>query len=446
MLAGQFDTAQATLQRIEQSIQGPPALVGDLAAAQAYLAQSLGDGKRMIELSHKALALLPADNLTSRGLVALNLGIAYWHIGRLAEAEQVLDEANLAARKTGNTYGEMMARILLGRTLAVRGQLRQAAARLEAVAQEAGRVFALPLVYLDLCALHYEWNDLETAARYLAQGLEASQRSANLEFQIAAWMLQARLRLAQADPSGATQALEHARQLEQTSPIPSRTQARIYDLRVQVALWLGDLDAARQLAVQLTPDSDSHPFYRNLGLTPARLLIAQGRRGEALGQLAAAAQLAERNDWGYGLIAARVLQATAAETGDDAMKFLGEALNRGQADGYIRSFADAGQSLVPLLQDAARRGMAPEYCGRILDAFGGKSRAAQAAAGLVEALSERELEVLRLVAAGLSNRQIAARLVISPNTAKSHVHNICGKLGASNRLQAITRARELKLL
>jgi LuxR family maltose regulon positive regulatory protein len=446
MLAGRFDTAQPILEQIEKSTQGPQALIGEIAAAQAYLAQSLGDGKRLIELSHKALALLPADNLTTRGLVALSLGIAYWHIGRLVEAEQALEEANLAARRTGNTYGEMMARILQGRTLALRGKLRQAAASLEAIAQEAGKVYALPLVYLDLGALHYEWNDLEAAARYLNQGLEASQRSANVEFEIAAWMLLARLRLVQHDPAGATQALEQARHLERTSPMPLRTQGRIHDLQVQQALWLGDLDTALKMSDQLVPESDAHPFYRMLGLTPARLLIAQGRRVDALEQLAFAAETASRNDWGYGLMATRVLQATAAESSEAALEFLGDALTMGQAEGFIRTFVDAGEPLVPLLQEAARRGLAPGYCGRILVAFGGKSRGATEIAGLVEPLSERELEVLRLVAAGLSNRQIAARLVISPSTAKSHVHNICGKLGASNRAHALTRARELKLL
>jgi len=446
MLAGHFATAQPILGQIEQSTQGPPALLGELAAAQAYLAQSLGDGKRLIEMSHKALALLPEDNLTKRGVVALNLGIAYWHLGRLREADQALEEANLAACRTGNTYGEMMARILQGRVLAVRGKLRQAAATLDAVAQEAGKVYALPLVYLDLGALHYEWNDLEVATRFIVQGLEASQRSANVEFEIAAWMLLAALRLVQDDMLGATQALEQAYQLERTNPMPTRVQARIHDLQVRQALWLNDLDTARQLAVQLVPDSDAHPFYRMLGLTPARLLIAQGRRGEALEQLAAAAEAALRNDWGYGLMATRVLQAIAAESSEAALEFLGDALTRGQAEGFIRTFVEGGEALVPLLQEAAQRGLAPEYCGRILAAFRYKSRSATGPAGLVESLSERELEVLRLVAAGLSNRQIAARLVISPSTAKSHVHNICGKLGASNRAHALTRARELNLL
>jgi len=446
MLAGHFDQAQPILEQMEHSTQGPPELIGEIAAAQAYLAQTLGDGKRLIEMSHKALALLPEDNLTKRGLVALNLGIAYWHLGRLAEAEPVLEEANLAARRTGNTYGEMMARILQGRTLAVRGKLHQAAATLEAVAQEAGKVYALPLVHIDLGALYYEWNDLEAAARFIAQGLEASQRSANVEFEVAAWMLLAGLRLVQGDLPGSTQALEQARQLERTNPMPSRLQARIHDLLVRKALWLGDLDTALQMAAQLVPDSDAHPFYRMLGLTPARLLIAQGRRSEARVQLAAAAEAALRNDWIYGLMATRVLQAVAAESGEAALQFLGDGLTRGEAEGFIRTFVDAGEPLVPLLQDAARRGLEAAYCGRILAAFGGKSHAASGTAGLIEPLSERELEVLRLVAAGLSNRQIAAQLVISPNTAKSHVHNICGKLEASNRAHAITRARELKLL
>ena len=446
MLAGQFDLAKPILEHTEQSIQGNRALMGDVAAAQAYLAQSLGEGRRMIELSHQALALLPKDQLSTRGLVAMNLGIAYWHIGRLSEAQQALEEAYAATQQSGNTLGELMARLFLGRNLAVRGQLRQAATWFESLAEEVNRVFAFPLVDLDLCTLKLEWNDLESAAVHLTRGLESSQLSGNLEFQIAAYMLQARLKLVQGDPSSVAQALEKASKLEQTSTIPLRTQARVADLQVQLALRIGDLETARHLARQLVPDSDAHPFYRMLGLTPARLRLAEGRRTEAAKQLAVAAQTAQHNGWGYGLIAARVLQALAAESSETAMKYLGEALDLGQPGGFIQTFAEAGERLVPLLQEAARRGLHPEYVGRILAAIQTGRRGVPLFAGLVEPLSERELEVLRLVAAGLSNREIAARLVIGVSTAKSHVHNICGKLGANNRAHAVTRARELNLL
>jgi LuxR family maltose regulon positive regulatory protein len=446
MLASQFEQAELILRRLEQSAQGERALMGEVATAQAFLAQSLGDSRRMVELSHKALALLAEDNVNSRGIVALNLGIAYWHIGRLGESQQALEQALPANRQSGNTYGEMMARLFLGRIWAVRGHLRQALTWFEEVASQAEKDLIFPLVHLDLFTLHYEWNNLESAARHLAKGLESSRQSGNLEFQIGAHMLQARLKLAQGDLVGAEQALEQARHLEQTSAIPSRTLGRIADLQVQLALRCGDLETALQPAPQLEPDADCHPFYRFLGLTRSRLSLAQGRKAEAAEQLAAAAQTAQRNDWGYALVATRVLQALAAETIDESLEFLGAALRIGEPEGFIGTFVEAGEPLIPLLQEAARRGMQPEYVGQILSAIQGRRLAVPTRTDLVEPLSERELEVLRLVAAGLSNREIAGKLILSLGTIKTHIHNIYGKLDVRNRAQAVDRARELDLL
>ncbi|MEA3440927.1 MAG: tetratricopeptide repeat protein, partial [Chloroflexota bacterium] len=281
MLASQFEAAEAALQWAEHSAHGEDATMGEIAAARAYLAQNLGDGAKLIEMSHKALAMLPEDDQTARGIVALNLGIAYWHAGRMDEAQEALEEAYPACRQTGNTYGEMAALVFLGRTLAVRGQLRQAAAMLEEIVRQAGKMPVFPLVYLDLCVLHYEWNELEAASRYLVKFLEASQRMGNLEFQIAGYMQQARLRLASGDASGAIEALEQMRDLEQRGDLPERTLTRSTDMRVQVALWLGDMDTVEQLAPQLLPEIDAHNFYRYLGLTRARIWLATGRRDEA---------------------------------------------------------------------------------------------------------------------------------------------------------------------
>ena len=221
---------------------------------------------------------------------------------------------------------------------------------------------------------------------------------------------------------------------------------RFADLQVQIALRQGDLESAQSLVPQLTADIDNHPFYRFLGLTPARVYLAQGNKEEAASQLANAVKIARENDWGYGLIAGLVLQALAAETNSAAMEFLGQALSLAHPQGFMRTFADAGKPMIALLKEAARRGLYPEYSGQILAVIGETIETATASPALVEPLSEREMEVLRLVAAGLSNRQIAGQLVVSLGTAKTHIHNIYGKLGASSRVQAIARARELDLI
>jgi LuxR family maltose regulon positive regulatory protein len=220
---------------------------------------------------------------------------------------------------------------------------------------------------------------------------------------------------------------------------------------VELALARDDLQAAQSLASAVNPELDAHPFYRFLGLTSARLALAQGSKGDANHLLADSYTRAEREDWGYGALAARVLQCLAADSQEAALQVLSDAVQRSQPEGFIRVFADCGWDLIPLLEEVARRGVHPVYVGQILKAIGDQiqqtTRAnVKSAAGLIEPLSERELEVLCLMAAGLSNREIGARLVVSTGTVKTHVHHICGKMGVSNRTQAVVQARDLKII
>jgi LuxR family maltose regulon positive regulatory protein len=197
---------------------------------------------------------------------------------------------------------------------------------------------------------------------------------------------------------------------------------------------------------QLNAKLDSHSFYRFLGVTKARLKIAQNQMEAARNYLVELQNMALEGGWGYGLIAVRILQTLAADDTISAMEYLASALEMAAPEGYIQIFVEGGRKLIPHLQEAARQGIEPEYVGRILGVLGGTTSGAGDQASLVESLSNRELEVLRLVTAGLTNRQIAEKLVISTGTVKTHVHNICGKLGVRNRTEAATRASELGLV
>jgi LuxR family maltose regulon positive regulatory protein len=128
------------------------------------------------------------------------------------------------------------------------------------------------------------------------------------------------------------------------------------------------------------------------------------------------------------------------------LECLQQALSLAQPQGYLRTFADIGEPLVPLLQEAARRNLMPAYIGQITSAMKSKTQLAVGSEKLVEPLSVREVEVLRLLVAGFSNREIADKLVLSLGTVKSHIHNIYGKLEVRSRTQAIQRATELELL
>jgi LuxR family maltose regulon positive regulatory protein len=443
LLVGQFSQAEQLLDHAEKMAKDEPRFLGDVFSAQAYLARSTGDPAKTIEKSQQALALLPKDDLAARSIVALNLGLTYWHGGMLTEAETSLKEAYRTGHPSGNTYVAITAKVFLGRMHASRGELQKAAEQYQEVIGEGGPVPMLALAHLDLSTLHYEWNQMAEAEEHHRLGKELSVRSGNIEFQIAAEMMQARLKLTQGAVESALQAAQRAQQMSKDFSL--FTQARCASCLALIALARGDLETAQQQAEQMSVDGDVHSFYMFLNLTRARLLLAQGRKAEAAADLESCYQKAWRGGWGYACIAARVLQCLAAENAGSAFEFLLDALNLAEPQGFIRIFADEGEALIPYLQEQAQRGKMVDYVGEILSVMG-RSIKYGAQTSLTETLSAREIEVLRLLVAGLSNREIAEKLILSLGTVKTHIHNIYGKLDARNRMAAIKRARELELL
>jgi LuxR family maltose regulon positive regulatory protein len=145
LMASQFDTAEPLLEHAEKLTQPESSFLGQVAAAQAYLARARGNNRRLIEKSQQAMSLLPEAEMVNRGNVALNLGLAYWHEGRLEEAEQVLLEAQDISRRVGNYFALLASQIFLARTLATRGKLRQAAVMYQKLLQDGGNVPILAL-------------------------------------------------------------------------------------------------------------------------------------------------------------------------------------------------------------------------------------------------------------------------------------------------------------
>lgn len=447
LLTGRFEEASPLLNHAEQIAQDQPEFLGQVLAAQAYHARGVGNHDRMIANSEQALRLLPAKATDSRDLVALNLGIAYWHMGRIGDAEKALAEILISRSVPASPYALLSALIFQGRALVVRGELRRAKPYFEQAINQGGRATINALAYLDLAGLYYEWNDLETSREYIQQAISLAEQGRNLEFQLGSWMLLVRLEIARGNHEAASIALEKVRYFIQTGEIPSPTAIRVPPLEVFFALAHRDLVGAHRWESQLLEHVDAHTFCRFQNLTLAQLMIARRQLSEAETYLTRLYETATKADRGYCRIAIRVLQALAAHTHENALAFLSDALNLAGDQGFLRVFVDAGLGLIPLLQEAAHRGTQPDQVGQILAALGKK----QATVGnnppaLVEPLSERETEVLRLIRAGLSNREIAAKLVISLGTAKTHVHNICGKLEVRNRTEAATRASELNLI
>src|SRR5579884_1053287 len=206
----------------------------------------------------------------------------------------------------------------------------------------------------------------------------------------------------------------------------------------------GNLSAAARLA-------QAHELL----LSQARVHLAQGDSSAALTVLARQRELMEAKDWKDEQLKVMVLQAVSARAQgekDQALHLLVDALAMAEPAGFIRLFLDEDLPMASLLTEAMALGRMPDYIGKLLAAWEAEKPQSEntlpppPAQPLLEPLSQRELEVLRLVAAGLSNQEISERLFLALGTVKGYNLKIFGKLGVQRRTEAITRARELGLL
>ena len=277
------------------------------------------------------------------------------------------------------------------------------------------------------------------------QSLElARQYDPTVDRYVICEVLLARLKLARGDGASAAAMLaETSRSVQQHN-----YEHRIPDVAAQqviVLLHQGDLAAAAQLA-------QAH----ELPLSQARVYLAQGEPSKALAVLAPLRQQMEAKDWQDERLKVMILQVVALHMHgekDRALQLLGEALALAEPGGFIRTFVDEGLPMSELLAEAATRGIAPDYTGRLLAAFPNsavvstnKSETRNPQSKMVETLSGRELEILMLITQGLSNREIGERLFLALDTVKGHNRRIFDKLQVQSRTEAIACARELGLL
>jgi LuxR family maltose regulon positive regulatory protein len=357
------------------------------------------------------------------------------------------------------------------------GNLRQAAKACEEALQSAagaeGRY--LPVAGYALVVLgsvYREWNSLDAVVRHLVEGIDLCAQVGSLFDQVVGYTVLARVRQALQDPEGAGNALRSAERL--SMKMKGYVFARRWVEDCQVRLWAAQGRVSEiNLWIQETDLGVDDPvsFVRELEhIILARALVAVGREQPeeryldgALDLLARLLEMAGSRGWVGKAIEVLVLEALAHQGRGDtdaALVALERALSGAEPRGYVRTFVDEGPRMASLLHEAAARGLAPDYVQRLLAAFveapdtdsPGATEAAPASVGhrppsaLVESLTERELEVLQLIAEGLSNREIADRLVLALSTVKVHTRNIYGKLGVHSRTQAVIRARELDLL
>lgn len=445
-LTGQIDTADIYLCQAESVAGDDQDLLGTILVARAYNLRVRGDNLGAIEYARRALEILPPADALSIGLVMLTLGLAYWNSGAYQESERAFLEVDRAAQHSRNHYARLTALAYRGMIQAVYGHLNQAAELCQQVIQLGGQSPPVAPAHIALGALFYEWNQPESAIEHLKIGIEQSQRTGNPLIQSDGYRTLAVVQLNLGNLQAAISTLQQADQLAEDHQVSSLARMRNAACHVVIALSQGDLAATQIWAQQVTEPTDTSLLFPCLWLTPVRILLACNQRTEAADLLKELYVTACQKSCGIGIVEVRALQALASENPEDAFHFLQDALRVAQPGGFIRTFVDKGQPMKALLDRMKSQGRELKpYILTILAAFrepGGISTSQT----LVEPVSERELEILHLISEGLSNREIAARLIIGLGTTKSHVHHILEKLGCQNRTQAAAKARELGLL
>jgi LuxR family transcriptional regulator, maltose regulon positive regulatory protein len=431
-------------------------------AVRCFIACTVNDLSQAELFADQALQDLPEEDVGFRPGIYAALGDTYrrnglWEKARLSY-QQALDFTNAPAIQVSSAhiYGALADLDLY------QGRLHSASRywskALESIKEREnwGRL-PLPVtgwIYIRRAELLYEWNELAEAADHLERGLERAKLGGDIRAQIAGKILEARLSLVQGDLDAAEKTLAQAHALVEQAPFPEWAE-RLE--RLQVELWLAQnrLRTAVEWSESFAESGGLHdrPESDITRLALARVWIVKGDQqtiNRSLKLLDSTFNVAQDGGWVGIAIETLALHAVARwQLGDlsGALATLENALRTAEPEGYIRLFVDLGPPMARLLQEAHGRFVLQSYTQKLLEAFGSDlSSPTSLLQRLPQPLTLRELEILNLVAAGLSNREIGESLVISPETVKKHVAHVIRKLGASNRIESVALARSLGLL
>lgn len=420
-------------------------MTGQIAAARATLALTKYDIPSMMTESKKALEYLKPENLSLRSSANWTLGYSYMFLDDRSSAHQVFTEAISLSQRSGDIFTQILATIGLGTVQEANNRLYEAFETYNLVLKLASEQ-PLQIVneaYLGLARILYEWNDLEAAEEHGRLSLKlALEYDKVIDRFIISETFLARIKLAKRDFDGTMAILEKTAQIaiqkNYTHRIPEIVSVKVLTLLAQKKIS----DASHL----------SHKY--KLPISLARVYLAQGNTSKALEILTQLRQQAEENDLKDEQLKLMILQAVALHMGGDrsqAINLIIGALVLAEPGNFIRIFIDEGLPMMELLSEASAQDTMSGYISKLLEIFekedqkyaGESSHTSQV---LIEPMSKRELEVLHLIAKGLSNREIGERLFLALSSVKGHNRRIFNKLGVHRRTEAVARARELGIL
>lgn len=471
---GQLDDAEHLLDEAEKRLKEEDptpeteAMHGYLSYVRSRVTAMRGDYQGAIELCRIAREKTPDSNQGLLGGIGVMLGYGYFLNGDFTQAAETLQETIQAGKRAGALNTTSGAYCVLARLYALQGQIQKAFDLYqegEAFIQEsaAERRGAMSIIDVGLAEIFYERNELEAASTHVQRGLKFISLWSKADDISLAYLIHSQIQQARGDALTAEQYIKKAGQVISSSGVFSEARDAVAAAEIQLWLKQRNIAAVKPWVKSISRKLESEQPFR---FENEPVLIALAQAEIALGNLPEASELLEQleahaqSSGRQGrLLNILILQAVVRYENQElrqASSILERALILGEPEGYARTFLNAGQPMQQLLKHWLSQNKAhpvSSYARRLLDQLSALADSAQngkkAPANqsvLIEELTERELEVLDLIAQGKTNKQIAAVLVISPGTVKAHTSNIYRKLDVSNRTEAVALARELEIL
>ena len=435
-------------------------LPGTIETYRAALALARGEPLGAIRHARRALERAPAHEHRWRASASGLLAIAFWGSGDLTGAYSAWAECAAGLRRAGHVADIFGCAIGMADIQLAQGRLGAAMRTYEQALQGASEQSGPVLrgtadMYVGMSEVHRERGDLGAATQQLRRSQELGEAMGLPQNQYRWRVAMARIRRSEGDLAGALELLNEAERLYMGDMFPNVRPVPALKARVWIAQdRLGE--ALAWVREQGLSTGDDLSYLREFEhITLARMLLARAGAEQAGHSAHEASQLLERllraaDEGGRTghVIEILILKALAHQTLGDiaaALACLERALTLAEPEGYVRVFTDEGSPMTSLLRAAAKQGTTRNYARRLLAAFGETDQDRPIGQDLIDPLSERELDVLRLLGTELDGPAIARELMVSLNTVRTHTKNIYAKLAVSNRRAAVRRAAELGL-